>query len=131
MLLCRSLWPKKSYPLCVPEQMGAMQKYSEDYARTRRSILCSTLPCRNRPGVRTGARSSRDRNRPRIPLDTVTPDSTFEQLGIDSLDRINLLFDLENEFDISIDDEQARSIENIPQMVAGIEGMLRAKAGGT
>ena len=66
----------------------------------------------------------------RIPLDTVTPDSTFEQLGIDSLDRINLLFDLENEFDISIDDEQARSIENIPQMVAGIEGMLRAKASG-
>jgi acyl carrier protein len=67
----------------------------------------------------------------RVPLESVTPDSTFEQLGIDSLDRINLLFDIENEFDISIDDEQARSIANIHQMVAGIEEMLRNKASGT
>ncbi len=66
----------------------------------------------------------------RLPLDSVTPDSTFEQLGIDSLDRINILFDLENEFDISIDDEQAKSIANIPQMVAGIQQLLQAKRAG-
>jgi len=60
----------------------------------------------------------------RLPLESVSLDSTFEQLGIDSLDRINLLFDLENEFDISIDDEQARTIVNIPQMVEGIEQLL-------
>jgi len=63
----------------------------------------------------------------RLPLDSVTPESTFEQLGIDSLDRINILFDLENEFDISIDDEQAKTISNIPEMVDGIHKLLLAK----
>ena len=63
----------------------------------------------------------------RLPVESVALDSTFEQLGIDSLDRINLLFDLENEFDISIDDEQARTIVNIPQMVEGIEQLLLSR----
>jgi acyl carrier protein len=67
----------------------------------------------------------------RLPLASVTPDSTFEQLGIDSLDRINLLFDLENEFDISIDDEQAKTITNIPEMVAGIQQLLKLKETGS
>jgi acyl carrier protein len=31
----------------------------------------------------------------RIPLEKVKPDSTFEELGIDSMDSINILFDLE------------------------------------
>ena len=44
----------------------------------------------------------------RVPLETVRPDSTFEELGIDSLDRLNILFELEGEFDIQIDDEQAK-----------------------
>ena len=66
----------------------------------------------------------------RLPIESVTPDSTFEQLGIDSLDRINILFDLENEFDISIDDEQAKTIANIPEMVAGIQKLLEAKESG-
>jgi acyl carrier protein len=63
----------------------------------------------------------------RLPLESVTSDSTFEELGIDSLDRINLLFDLENEFDISIDDDQAKTISNIPQMVTGIQHLLQSK----
>ena len=66
----------------------------------------------------------------RLPLESITPDSTFEQLGIDSLDRINILFDLENEFDISIDDEQAKSIANIPEMVDGIQKLIEAKEPG-
>jgi acyl carrier protein len=66
----------------------------------------------------------------RLPLESITPESTFEQLGIDSLDRINILFDLENEFDIAIDDEQAKTIANMPQMVAGIEQLLQAKKTG-
>ena len=66
----------------------------------------------------------------RLPLNSITPDSTFEQLGIDSLDRINILFELENEFDISIDDEQAKTIANIPQMVAGIQQLLQARQSG-
>jgi acyl carrier protein len=66
----------------------------------------------------------------RIPLESVHPDSTFEALGIDSLDRLNILFDLESEFDIEIDDEDAKQVTGIPQMVQGIEAILEAKAAG-
>ena len=64
----------------------------------------------------------------RIPLESVTPESTFEQLNIDSLDRLNLLFELEGEFDIQIDDEQAKQVTDIRQMIDGIEHLLQAKA---
>lgn len=56
-----------------------------------------------------------------IPVDTVTADSTFEELKIDSLDGINILFALENEFSISIPDDEARNIRTVRQMAAGVE----------
>ena len=40
----------------------------------------------------------------RIPAESIFPDSTFEQLKIDSLDGINIIFALENKFDINIPD---------------------------
>ena len=64
----------------------------------------------------------------RIPLDSVHLDSTFESLGIDSLDRLNILFDLESEFDIEINDEDAKKVTTIRQMVEGIDQLLAAKA---
>jgi acyl carrier protein len=63
----------------------------------------------------------------RVPLETVRPDSTFEELGIDSLDRINILFELEGEFDIEIDDEQAKQVTTLQQMIEGITLLLAAK----
>lgn len=64
----------------------------------------------------------------RKPLESVRPESTFEELGIDSLDRLNTLFELEGEFDIQIDDEQAKSVTNMGEMVTGIEQLVAAKA---
>lgn len=66
----------------------------------------------------------------RVPLDTVRPDSSFEELGIDSLDRINILFELEGEFDIQIDDEQAKQVTTLQQMIEGITLLLAAKSAG-
>ncbi len=66
----------------------------------------------------------------RIPLETVKPDSSFESLGIDSLDRLNILFDLESEFDIEIDDADAKQVSSIPQMVEGISSIVAAKDSG-
>ncbi len=63
----------------------------------------------------------------RLPEDSVTPDSTFEQLGIDSLDRLNILFDLEGEFDVQIDDEEAKKVTNMREMIAGIQHLLDEK----
>jgi acyl carrier protein len=56
-----------------------------------------------------------------IPVETITADSTFEELKIDSLDGINILFALENEFNISIPDEQAKTIRTVREMAAGVE----------
>jgi acyl carrier protein len=63
----------------------------------------------------------------RVPLETVRPDSTFEELGIDSLDRLNILFELEGEFDIQIDDEQAKQVTSLQQMIDGITVLVNAK----
>ncbi len=63
----------------------------------------------------------------RVPVDTVHPDSTFEELGIDSLDRINILFELEGEFDIEIEDEQAKQVTTLQQMIDGITLLVAAK----
>jgi acyl carrier protein len=63
----------------------------------------------------------------RVPLETVRPDSTFEELGIDSLDRLNILFELEGEFDIQIDDEQAKQVSSLQQMIEGITTLVNAK----
>ena len=66
----------------------------------------------------------------RVPLDSVKPESTFESLGIDSLDRLNILFDLESEFDIEIDDEDAKQVASIPQMLEGVSLLVAAKEAG-
>ncbi|HEU0118955.1 MAG TPA: phosphopantetheine-binding protein [Bryobacteraceae bacterium] len=63
----------------------------------------------------------------KIPLDRVTPSATFEQLGIDSLDGINILFALENEFDINIPDESARLVRDVRQLAEGVQKLLAQK----
>lgn len=63
----------------------------------------------------------------RIPVESIRPDSTFEELGIDSLDRLNILFDLEGEFDIEINDDEAKQVTSLDQMVAGITQLVDAK----
>jgi acyl carrier protein len=65
----------------------------------------------------------------RIPVEQVTIDSEFQQLGIDSMDAVEILFALENEFDISIPDEEARNVRNVRQMAEGVEKLVAAKAG--
>jgi acyl carrier protein len=63
-----------------------------------------------------------------LPPENIAPESTFQDLGIDSLDGINILFGLENEFDISIPDDAAQEIKGVPQAVAGIRTLLERKA---
>jgi acyl carrier protein len=57
----------------------------------------------------------------------IGPEATFEELKFDSLDGINILFALENEFDINIPDDAARQIKSIPEMVDGIAKLVAAK----
>ncbi len=62
-----------------------------------------------------------------IPVESIQPDSTFEELKIDSLDGINILFALEGEFQISIPDDEAKNIRTIRELADGVE-KLTARA---
>lgn len=62
-----------------------------------------------------------------IPPESVTIDSTFEELKIDSLDGINILFAIESEFDVDIPDDAARHIRSVREMIEGVEKLLAAK----
>ena len=64
----------------------------------------------------------------RIPPETITVDSTFEQLKIDSLDGINIVFALESEFGIDIPDEAAQNLNSVRETVDGIAKLLRQKS---
>jgi acyl carrier protein len=64
----------------------------------------------------------------KIPAESVTLDKTFEELKIDSLDGINILFALESEFNIDIPDDAAREIKTVREMTEGVEKLLAAKA---
>jgi acyl carrier protein len=64
----------------------------------------------------------------RIPREKLTLDSRFEEFGMDSMDAVNILFALEEKFDITIPDEAAKQIRNIREMVEGVQTMVDAKA---
>ncbi len=64
----------------------------------------------------------------RIPVEKITIDSSFEELGIDSMDGVNILFALENEFNITIPDEAAKQIRNVRQMIEGVEKLIAGGA---
>ncbi len=60
----------------------------------------------------------------RIPVETIHLDSTFEELKIDSLDGINIVFALENAFHIEIPDEAMRSMRSVRDAVTGVSRLL-------
>jgi acyl carrier protein len=65
----------------------------------------------------------------RIPSENVTINSTFEELKIDSLDRINLLFAVEEEFGISIPTEEIKSVNSVREISEGVEKILVGRSG--
>ena len=60
----------------------------------------------------------------------ISMDTTFEELGLDSLDGLNLIFELEEEFDIMVPDDKVRDMKGVRQAVEGVEMLLEAKAQG-
>jgi acyl carrier protein len=47
------------------------------------------------------------------PEDSIAPDTAIEDLGADSMDRVEIAMSLEDAFDIMITDDQARDIVTI------------------
>jgi acyl carrier protein len=63
----------------------------------------------------------------RIPPESLSLDSSFEELKIDSLDGINIIFAIENEFGVNIPDEGVQNLKTVRQVVEGVHDLLLKK----
>lgn len=54
----------------------------------------------------------------------VKPGSTFQELGIDSLDGIDLVFTFEDEFNISIPDHVVQKMKSVGQVIEALREVL-------
>jgi len=50
----------------------------------------------------------------------VSLDSTFQDLGIDSLAALSLIYDLEDEFGIEIPNEEAMNVQTVKQIIESL-----------
>ena len=61
-----------------------------------------------------------------LPLEKVRLESTFDELAVDSLDKINLSFAVEEMFLIEIPDESLNSLKTVDDVVRGVETLWAA-----
>ena len=61
-----------------------------------------------------------------IPADSITLASTFDELNIDSLDKINISFEVEEAFHIEIPDDALGTIRTVGDMVEGVTRLQAA-----
>ncbi len=61
-----------------------------------------------------------------LSIESVTLDKTFDELNIDSLDRLNIVFVIEQEFDIKVPDDQLVTFHSVRDVVDGLERLLAA-----
>ena len=60
--------------------------------------------------------------------DQVTPDAKFvEDLGADSLDNVELILALEEEFNLEVPDEEAEKLQSVGDVIKYIEANQKEK----
>ena len=59
-----------------------------------------------------------------INADEITEETTFYDLDADSLDRLQLVTAMEDEFDIEIDDEKLEAINSVAEAIVAIKSAL-------
>ena len=62
-----------------------------------------------------------------IEVEGIALDSKFEDLGVDSLDAMEILFELEDELDLDIPDHAARSMRTVADVVDGLGKLARGE----
>ncbi|MCR9133004.1 MAG: phosphopantetheine-binding protein [bacterium] len=63
-----------------------------------------------------------------VDIDALTPDShLIQDLGLDSFYVIDVVIDIENEFDIAIENDQISQFETVGQVVSVIQEKLDKK----
>ena len=60
-----------------------------------------------------------------INKELITVNHSFEDLGLDSLDAVELIADLEEEFNVSIPNVELQHIKTVREAVSGIENAMK------
>lgn len=55
---------------------------------------------------------------------SIRPETTLASLGIDSLGGLEVIFALEDRFNISIPDEEAATLKTVGAIIAGVQRLL-------
>ncbi len=63
----------------------------------------------------------------RLDPSQISIDSTLEELGISSLDAITIVYEIEDVFDIEVDNEQLENLRSVKDIVDGITKLVEAK----
>lgn len=59
-----------------------------------------------------------------LPADEITRDTTFESLGVDSLDIVEMTMDLENELGVELDLSEAKQIVTFGDLADYVDSKL-------
>ena len=64
----------------------------------------------------------------KLALEELRAASRFDDLKMDSRDALNMIFALEEEFDINIPNEEAAKMKSVEEAIHGVEELLKAKS---
>jgi acyl carrier protein len=68
----------------------------------------------------------------KLEVASLRPDATLKDLGVASLEAIELIFDIEEHFDITFPDEGANfDTDTVQHLIDAVNGALQAKPGGS
>jgi len=62
-----------------------------------------------------------------VPTEKINLNSTFDELGIDSLYGLDIILDIENIFDIQLSDETKAQIKNVGDLADSVEKAVWVK----
>ncbi len=60
----------------------------------------------------------------KVSPDEIKSETTFAELGFDSLDGLNLIFELEEEFSLMVPDDKVKEMKSVKEVAEGIEYLL-------
>lgn len=67
-------------------------------------------------------------NQKMIEADSIRLDSSLEELGITSLDAITIVYEVEEECDIEVPNDQLESLNTVADIVSGVRLLLETRS---
>lgn len=58
---------------------------------------------------------------------SISTASSLESLGISSLDAITIVYEIEEQFDVEVPNEQLESLKTVQDIVDGITNLIKSK----